>query len=169
MYPDELLTHENAAISTIIEEAHYLDAKKWESWLELYTEDCEFWVPCWLNEYEVTQDPQSQLSLIYYDAKAGLRDRIDRITSGTSIASTPAPRTMHAVTNFRASSLSQESALVLSNVSVDCFDLRSQRTTRLFGHYEHELRPDSGKWRIAKKKITILTEVLDTSVDIYLV
>ncbi len=28
-------------------EAYHLDGQRWDEWLELFTEDCEYWMPAW--------------------------------------------------------------------------------------------------------------------------
>ena len=40
----------------------------------------------WDSEHELTKDPKSELSLIYYDSRAGLEERVLRIRSGLSAA-----------------------------------------------------------------------------------
>ena len=84
------------AEDVLFREAYYLDGRKWDDWLELFTEDCEYWVPSWKDEHQVTEDPKREISLIYYGGRFGLEDRVWRIRSGQSIASTPLPRTTHA-------------------------------------------------------------------------
>ena len=65
----------------------------WDDWLALYTEDAEFWVPTWRDEHQLTEDPARELSFIYLQGRALLAERVFRITSGRSAASTPLPRT----------------------------------------------------------------------------
>lgn len=64
-------------------EARYLDDREFEKWLTCYADDAVFWMPCWSDDDALTQDPQRELSLIYYPNKGGLEDRVFRIrTSG---------------------------------------------------------------------------------------
>jgi len=84
----------------IVREAVYLDERRWDDWLALFTEDCEYWVPTWRTEEALTSDPQAEISHIYYANRAGLEDRIVRIRSGRSPASVPLRRTTHVVGNF---------------------------------------------------------------------
>jgi benzoate/toluate 1,2-dioxygenase beta subunit len=79
-------------------EAQALDEKDWDSWLDLYAEDAQYWVPAWDDRERLTADPQSEISLIYYHNRGGLEDRVFRIRTGRSSASTPAPRTQHMFT-----------------------------------------------------------------------
>ncbi len=49
----------------IYREATFLDRRRWEDWLGLYTQDAVYWVPSWKNEEETTDNPETQLNLIY--------------------------------------------------------------------------------------------------------
>ena len=80
-------------------EAAHLDEQRWDDWLALFAPDCEYWVPTWVNEDTLASDHQSQLSQIYYSSRAGLEDRIARIRTGKSPASTPLRRTTHMTSN----------------------------------------------------------------------
>ena len=87
-------------IEILNREAVYLDEQRWDEWLALFVPDCEYWVPSWKNEEELTSNPQAELSHIYYASRAGLEDRIVRIRSRRSPASTPMPRTSHLLSGF---------------------------------------------------------------------
>ena len=60
-------------------EARFLDDREFEKWLECYADDCEYWMPAWTDDDELVQDPQTDISLIYYPNKGGLEDRVFRI------------------------------------------------------------------------------------------
>ena len=55
-------------------EARYLDDKDWDSWLELYAPDATFWMPSWDDSDQLTEDPQREISLIWYGNRSGLED-----------------------------------------------------------------------------------------------
>ena len=52
-----LIEQRLALIDLIIAEGEYLDKKKWAAWLNLYTEDAEYWLPAWDEEHSLTSDP----------------------------------------------------------------------------------------------------------------
>ena len=57
-------------------------------------------MPAWSDDDRLTADPQREISLIYYDNKGGLEDRIFRIrTERSSATSLPEPRTSHNINN----------------------------------------------------------------------
>jgi 3-phenylpropionate/cinnamic acid dioxygenase small subunit len=86
-----------AGIELVHREARFLDEQRWDEWLALYLEDCEYWMPAWKADGTLTGNPKTELSHIYYASRAGLEDRVVRIRSGKSAASTPMPRTAHVV------------------------------------------------------------------------
>ncbi|WP_199906006.1 aromatic-ring-hydroxylating dioxygenase subunit beta, partial [Enterobacter hormaechei] len=74
-------------------EARLLDDRQWDAWLECYAEDVTYWMPAWDDDDQLTDDPHSQISLMYYANRCGLEDRVFRIKTERSGASTPEPRT----------------------------------------------------------------------------
>jgi hypothetical protein len=77
-------------------EARALDDKDWDAWLACYAPDAEFWMPSWDDDDKLVTDPQSEVSLIYYAHRGGLEDRVFRIkTERSSATSLPEPRTSH--------------------------------------------------------------------------
>jgi len=148
-------------------EALYLDRGEWDAWLALYEADCEFWMPAWRDETTPTSDPDSELSLIYYRGRRNLEDRVWRLKSGTSVASSPRPRVVHAVTNVMVESAGAGEAAILASFTVHLFDARANRTHAFFGRYEYVVRRSDAGWRIARKKIFLLNDVIPTVVDFY--
>ena len=151
----------------LYQEAAYLDERRWQEWLALYTEDAEFWLPAWDEDGRPTDDPQAQLSLIYYNNRAGLEDRIWRIQSGLSPATSPLLRTCHLITNVRLTAVVQGQPHVSSHWQVQIYQPEKQQVFAYFGFYEHVLHLEEGRLRITKKKIILLNDVLESVLDIY--
>ena len=81
-------------------EARFLDDKEWQSWLALYAPNVEFWMPSWDDDDQLVTDPQTEISLIWYGNKGGLGDRVFRIgTERSSATSLLEPRTSHNISN----------------------------------------------------------------------
>ncbi|MEV6227752.1 benzoate 1,2-dioxygenase small subunit [Saccharopolyspora shandongensis] len=81
-------------------EARYLDDREFEKWLECYAADVVYWMPSWGDDDLLSSDPQTSISLIYYPNKGGLEDRVFRIrTERSSATSIPEPRTSHNISN----------------------------------------------------------------------
>src|SRR5690242_1164293 len=81
-------------------EARYLDDKDWDNWLSLYHSEVDFWMPAWDDDDKLVENPQTDISLIWYGNKGGLQDRVFRIrTERSSATSLPEPRTSHNISN----------------------------------------------------------------------
>ena len=153
-------------IDLLYREAAYLDERRWAEWLELYTADAEFWVPAWDEDGNPTSDPQSQLSLIYYDRRSGLEDRVWRIQSGLSAASNPPVRTCHMISNVRIADVMNDQPLVASHWQVQIYRPEKQHSFSYFGFYEHTLHLVGQRFYIARKKILLLNDVVETVLDV---
>ncbi len=151
----------------LYQEAAYLDERRWAEWLALYAEDAEFWIPAWDDAERPTDDPRSQLSLIYYNSRSGLEDRVWRIESGTTIASVPMPRTCHLITNVRVTDVVDGQPHVSAHWQVHMYRPERQQTSTYFGFYEYVLRPEQDIFLITKKKIILLNDEIETVLDVY--
>lgn len=148
-------------------EAALLDDGDWDGWLALYTEDAVFWMPAWRDEESPTEDPDSELSLIYYEGRTGLEDRVVRVRSGQSVASKPRPRCVHCISNVVIVRADAGTAEAAASFVVHLHDVRAERSHAFFGRYHHRLRREDGVWRIAGKKILLLNDVIPAAVDFY--
>src|ERR1700709_2704403 len=90
------LITQNMIEQFLYREARYLDDREFEKLLECYADDVVYWMPSWDVDDRLTEDPQREISLIYYGNKGGLEDRFFRIrTERSSATSNPEPRTTH--------------------------------------------------------------------------
>ena len=159
-----------AGIELVHREARYLDEQHWDEWLALYTDDCEFWMPAWKADGVPTSNPRAELSHVYYANRTGLEDRIVRIRSGRSPASTPMPRTAHIIGSvLPVESLAADRLQLESTWATHVYFPRSRENHAFFGRYQHELVLRDGDWRIARKKILLLNDYIPTMLDIYCV
>lgn len=147
------------------EEAASLDEQRWDDWLSLWTADCEYWIPAWKGDHEPTSDPAAEVSLIYYDSRARLEERIARIRTGLSAASTPLPRTLHLVSNVRVGEPGPQGVRVHTHWQVHAWQNRA--TDTLYGRSEYLLVQDAGCWRIRRRKAVVLNDVIRGVMDVY--
>jgi 3-phenylpropionate/cinnamic acid dioxygenase small subunit len=149
-------------------EAVYLDERRWDEWLALFAPDCEFWIPTWTAEGNLTTSPQTELSLMYYAARGGLEDRIVRIRSGRSPAALPLPRTTHMVGNVLTLEPPQPERIKLrSSWTCHAFFPLMNETHTFFGRAEYELVLRGGAWLIAKKKTVLENDRIPFPIDVY--
>ena len=147
-------------------EADLLDRKQWQDWIDLYTSDCVIWVPSWDSEEQLVEDPELSVNMMYLVGKPALEARVHRITSVDAYASLPLARTMHSVTNIR---LVEETSTIFKVVAkwiVLCLDPRRGKIWR-GGWYDYSLEKCQKGLHIQAKKITLMEDVIDGTVDIY--
>jgi benzoate/toluate 1,2-dioxygenase beta subunit len=135
--------------SFLYREAALLDAWKLEDWLQLFTEDCVYWIPC--NEDD--NDPTQHISIAYDDRK-NLQERIWRLNSGKAYSQEPRSRTRRLISNVEI--LNDSGSEITVSSSFALFQTRLGRQNTFAGRYEHRLRKLDGGWKIAFKKIELI-------------
>lgn len=156
----------NRVAAFLYREALLLDSQAWHEWVALFAEDAVFWVPSWAGANETVDNPETELNLIYFTSRVGLEDRVFRIETGDSAASLPLPRTAHIVSNVIAVTLVSGEIFATSSWLVYAVGRHGKQI--FGGRYEHTLRPADGAFKIARKKIVLLDEVIEGHLDVYL-
>ena len=152
------------AQTLLAREALYLDQREWDEWLSLFTEDCTYWMPAWRDEETPTQNPERELSLIWYSGRHNLEDRVWRIRSGLSVASIPLMRTSHHVSNI----IVEGDHTVSASFAVHVHNAKKRTDHVFFGRYDYSVRRAGTDWRIAAKKITLMNDVIPAVADFYM-
>jgi 3-phenylpropionate/cinnamic acid dioxygenase small subunit len=151
----------------LFREALYLDRNDWTPWVQMYETDAEYWMPAWRDEYETTEDPNTEVSLIYHESRRGLEERISRIESRKSVTALPLPRTVHHIANVLVHEASADLIHATAAFTVHVYDARVAKQHSLFGYYEHTLIRNSSEWRIKRKKILLVNDRIPTILDFY--
>jgi benzoate/toluate 1,2-dioxygenase beta subunit len=147
-------------------EARMLDDRDFEGWLECYAPDSEFWMPAWDDDDSLTTDPQSEMSLIWYGNRGGLEDRVFRIrTDRSSATSLPEPRTGHNITNVEIVSQDGDTAEIRFNWFTLYF--RYDTVDTYFGTSFYTLDVSGGRPLIKRKKVILKNDYIHHVVDIY--
>lgn len=147
-------------------EARALDDREWDAWLACYAPDATFHMPAWDDDDLLTEDPQREISLIYYGSKQGLEDRVFRIrTERSSATSLPEPRTSHNISNVE---IVEETAGQLK-VRFNWFNLsyRYKTTDPYFGTSYYTIDTSGECWLIKAKKVVFKNDYIHHVVDIY--
>ncbi len=149
----------------VYREAMLLDRRRWDDWIDMFTEDAVYWVPAWKNEEETTDDPDGQLNLIYLRDRGGLEDRVFRIESRDSYASVPLDRTVHVVSNVLVERETGNEIEVTANCLVHTYGKKGGMTRG--GLYDYTLRRVDDALKIARKKIVFIDDRLEGPIDVY--
>lgn len=149
----------------LFREARLLDDKQWDEWLACYHPDAEFWMPSWDDDDELTRDPQREISLIYYPNRGGLEDRVFRIKTERSAASTPDPRTGHNIHNVEI--VSQQGEQLVVRFNWHTLSYRYHTTDSYFGTSHYTLDLTSGQPLIMRKVVVLKNDYIHHVVDVY--
>lgn len=145
--------------------AELCDQQNWDAYIELFDEQSEFHLPQWESEHVYTTDPKRGMSLIYYSNRSGLEDRVFRLRTGKSAASTPLPRTLHQISNVRINTL-DNGQLEVKAGWVTLYT-RQGLSEQFYGHVTYHLKPVEGSWKITRKHIVLLNDTINSVLDFY--
>jgi benzoate/toluate 1,2-dioxygenase beta subunit len=160
------MSADHAAICAFLyREARLLDERQWDDWLATYAEDASYWMPAWDDDDQLTDDPQSQISLIYYPDRSGLEDRVFRIKTERSSASMPEPRTSHGVHNVEV--LADRCDEIDVRYNFHTLSHRYKATDQYFGTMFVTLRKAGDGFLIASKKIVLKNDYIRQVIDVY--
>ena len=147
-------------------EARMLDDRDFEGWLECYAPQAEFWMPAWDDDDTLVTDPQREISLIWYGNKGGLEDRVFRIrTERSSATSLPEPRTGHNITNVEI--LEQEGDTARIRFNWFTLYYRYETVDTYFGTSFYTLDVSGPRPLITYKKVILKNDYIHHVVDIY--
>jgi benzoate/toluate 1,2-dioxygenase beta subunit len=147
-------------------EARALDDKDWDTWLACYAPDAEFWMPSWGDDDKLVTDPQTEISLIYYAHRGGLEDRIFRIrTERSSATSLPEPRTSHNISNVEI--VEQGDGECRLRFNWVTFSFRYKTVDSYFGTSFYTLDTSTARPVIKRKKVVLKNDYIHHVVDIY--
>lgn len=154
--------------SFLYREARLLDDRQFDEWLECYHPDSEFWMPAWDVDDQLTQDPQNEISLIYYDNRGGIEDRVFRIkTDRSSATSLPEPRTGHNITDVEV--LANDGGRVEVRFNWFTLYFRYNTTDTYFGTSYYTIDLSGPEPVILKKKVVLKNDYIHHVVDVYMI
>ena len=148
MSQTEALQHEIEQL--LFHEAGLIDQRRFDEWLELFTQDAVYCVP------NATEDGEpGEQGFIILEDRAGIADRVRRLQHPAALTQAPVPRTRHMITNVRTTQGNDGSLVVTSNQVV--YFARQGRQMQYPGSWEHTLQRSDHGWRIKRKKVFLLT------------
>ncbi len=135
----------------LLHEAHLLDERRFEEWMELFTEDGFYWAPASLDQ----KDPYDSVSLIFDDRDA-MATRIRRLRHPRIHVQTPPSRTARIVANAVIEEERQDRGECVVRSKFLLYEYRPslpEALERVFGGtYRHCLSRRDGGFRILWKK-----------------
>ena len=147
-------------------EALLLDERRFEEWLDLFSDDIRYWMPTRSVRYEREShlEHSEYGEVAHFDEdKRGLEERVTRLRSGMAWAEDPPSRTRHLFTNVMVEA-GEEADEYLVRTNFLLYRGRLQREVDIFvGVREDVLRRSPEEeygWLIARRKVTLDQSVL---------
>ena len=149
-------------------EAELLDERRYEEWLDLFTEDAHYWMP--MRRNVPRDEPEREFTrhgtdVNWFDeGKDTLSRRVRQILTGVHWAEEPPSRICHIVSNIQIVPVTPDDAppgevAVKSRFLVYRNRVETE-TDLLVGKREDLLRRANGDWKIARRKIILDQNVL---------
>jgi 3-phenylpropionate/cinnamic acid dioxygenase small subunit len=145
-----------------IDEAWLLDDRKYDEWLDLFTEDMTYFMPRRKNV--MRRDLDRELTKpgdlnIFEDDKDMMRVRVARLESGWAWSEDPPSRTRHIIGNLKVTP--QEDGDVRARTAFLVYKSHLETNEDLFSGYRDDLlkRVDGG-WKIAERTVVLDHNVL---------
>jgi 3-phenylpropionate/cinnamic acid dioxygenase small subunit len=138
-------------------EARLLDERRFEEWLDLFTDDAVYWIPAGGED----PDPRRHVSLIY-DDRTRLKLRIGRLRGDFAHSQLPPSRVYRMVGNVEIAEPSGHEVTVHAVLAL--FEVRYGKQTVYAARCTYRLRREDGTpWRIASKRVDLVNrdEVID--------
>ena len=151
--------------SFLYREARLLDDEQWDDWLQCYAPDVRFWMPSWDDDGTLVEDPEREISLIFYPNRQGLEDRIFRIRTERSSATIPDTRTSHNVANVELEQVEGSRHTVRFNWHT--LSHRYHTTHSYFGMSRYVIDFSGRAPQILDKYVVLKNDYISQVIDIY--
>jgi 3-phenylpropionate/cinnamic acid dioxygenase small subunit len=144
-------------------EAELLDERRYEEWLDLFTDDIHYFMP--LRRNVPHDEPEREFTRAgtdvnwFDEGKDTLTRRVKQILTGMHWAEEPPSRICHMVSNVQVVADGPAEVTVKSRFLVYRNRVETE-TDFLVGKREDRLRRVNGGWKIARRKIVLDQNVL---------
>jgi benzoate/toluate 1,2-dioxygenase beta subunit len=135
----------------LIHEARLLDDRRFEDWMELFTEDGHYWVPSVPN-----QESPFQFASLFFDDRQLMKTRIDRLNHPAIHIQTPPSRTLHMVSNILVEEADEATGNYLISSSMMMTEYRLDVQRIFAGQQFHRLIRDGDSFRIVLKRVNLI-------------
>lgn len=146
----------------LYEEAELLDEWRLDEWLQLYTDDASYFIPC--ND-DPDGDPARSLVLID-DNRLRMESRVDRLNNRRAHREYPHSNVRHLVTNIRLGDREGDELAVRASFAVWRF--RNGEEKHYVGRYYYRLVVTEGGLRIRSKRVVLDMTTLRPAFDVAL-
>lgn len=138
------------AESYLYTEARYVDEGRFNDWMDLFTDDCLYWVPITPG----SGDPRREVSHAFDDRRR-LTDRVHWLRTGLAYCQIPRSRTRRSIANVEVFD-DPSTGLRFTRSNVLIAEFRAGTTKLYAGWCGHVLRAEGDGWQIVLKQTNLL-------------
>ena len=131
-------------------ECRLLDDGRLEEWLDLFQEQCVYWIPSDVKPH----DPGRTITWEIQDRRR-LEDKIARFRTGFAFSQLPPTRTRHCLSNIEVWAISETELRVRTNLTIHTYRKGKNETLACMGGYVLQRQDDRG-WLIELKQIDLI-------------
>jgi 3-phenylpropionate/cinnamic acid dioxygenase small subunit len=135
----------------LYEEARLLDERRFRDWMALFAEDGTYWVPAVANQ----DSPFTKVSL-FYDDRALMKTRVDRLEHPRIHIQSPPSRTAHLISNVILEAADDATGDYTVSSTVIMVEYRDEQQRMFAGQQIHRLQRATGGFRIVQKRVNLI-------------
>ncbi|MBV9362438.1 MAG: aromatic-ring-hydroxylating dioxygenase subunit beta [Betaproteobacteria bacterium] len=130
----------------LFQQSEFLDCKKWQEWIDLFTPDGVYWMPP-APEYKTWEGQPA----IFAEDKNLMTVRMNRVLHPDAWSQRPLWETNHVVSNVTIEKETKSEVVVRSRFHM--MELRRDDVRHFAGRYEHTLRKNGKGWKIKLQRV----------------
>jgi 3-phenylpropionate/cinnamic acid dioxygenase small subunit len=147
----------------LYQEARLLDERRFHEWLDLFTDDVNYWMPTRSNRRldDMEKEVSGPHDLAYFNDNLDmLKARVSRLNSGMAWAEDPPSRTQHLITNVQAEETETPGVCEVTSLFM-LYRGRLEHEVDIFcGTRYDTLRRVDADLKIARRKIVLAQNVI---------
>lgn len=149
----------------LFQEARLLDERRFEEWLDLFSDDVRYWMPVVSTRERGSREVATRRELAYFDDnKDTLTLRVRRLYTGLAWAEEPPSRTCRFLSNIQIELDSDTGSEVLTRCNMMVYRTRLENDRDLFiGTREDLLRRVDDGWQVVQRTIILTESVLEAN------
>lgn len=130
-------------------QAALLDAKRWQEWVDTFTEDGVYWMPATPEQTDWRAEPS-----IFAEERALMEVRMGRLLHPNAWSQAAEWGTNHLVGNVVVEAVEGDTVRVYSRFQM--MELRRDEVRHFGGSYRHTLVRADGGWRVALQRVDVM-------------
>lgn len=142
---------QHAVEQFLYRQAEFLDAKRWQDYIDLFAEDAHYWMPA-----APEQTSGEGVPSIFYEDRNLMRVRMKRVLHPDAWSQRPLWGTSHVVSNVVVESNDVKSGELNVRSRFHMLELRRDNTRHFAGSYLHHLKKTAEGYRIRLQRVDMV-------------